>query len=153
MWMETLLGQYALILPHDSYRDMWEQTLSELGALDARVPMWPACGVRPSWWGDKWKDSWPFEKESSAEFSSLWPFAESPNDSRPGELPTNLSHINVPWAIQPEGGMVATRSLQPGLKRKQATVSEGDSSAVQEGNKLPAATRRRGKGRGMSGMR
>ncbi|KAG8719762.1 hypothetical protein FRC09_010667 [Ceratobasidium sp. 395] len=123
LWMRTLLGEYALLLPHDSYRDLYEETMAGLDALDAKATMWPACGRRPSWWNDRWKDDWPFEKQIG-ETSPLWPFGSSPNNPRRGEMPTNVSHITTPWSLRPEDGTVATRSVGDELKRKPSTAAK-----------------------------
>ncbi|KAG8737643.1 hypothetical protein FRC10_007966 [Ceratobasidium sp. 414] len=61
-WLHTPIADYALMLPHRDYVDRWEDTLNALGleAVRSKCWMWPVGGTRPEWWGEAWKDHWPF---------------------------------------------------------------------------------------------
>ncbi|KAG8781057.1 hypothetical protein FRC12_022288 [Ceratobasidium sp. 428] len=141
LWMRTLLGEYALLLPHDSYQDLYEETIAGLGALDSKVTMWPGCGLRPSWWDDLWEDDWPFKKQIGG-MLPLWPFESSPNDPNRAQISTNLSYIATPWSIRPDSGAVATRSLEHGLKRKPSVTAKQKRSSGSEQNTSKATSSR-----------
>jgi hypothetical protein len=52
-------------LPHQDYYDLWEQTLFNMRSLNASCTMfemWPQSGYCPTWWDERWKESWPFDK-------------------------------------------------------------------------------------------
>ncbi|QRW26655.1 hypothetical protein RhiXN_01250 [Rhizoctonia solani] len=117
-------GEYAMLLPHKTYRDMWEETLYDLGpgALSAMFKQWPAQGAQPPWWPDRWKDDWPFEQEVGSkqrastdvqEHELLSRQAEMPGDSwlligarseqeNQGQMLTNLDHRSG-WLLEPSG--------------------------------------------------
>ncbi|KAG9096057.1 hypothetical protein FS749_009216 [Ceratobasidium sp. UAMH 11750] len=139
VWLHTSLGEYALLLPHDSYREKWEQTVKGLGpgALSAMFVQWPACGPRPRWWHDRWKDDWPFEKDAGSKrrasmdaddyeesmrrpdvpLPSFWPtFGPRSERHTPGQMTTNLVNFNTPWSLRADGGMMPTHS--PSYKKQ-----------------------------------
>jgi hypothetical protein len=115
-----------MLLPHKTFIDMWEESLSELGPLGraAKFQLWPTGGVRPAWWDSHWKDSWPFDKASkgtnattqgdrgmeSTSSGGQWLRLGPRGDNRhPGEPRTNLNQ-NQPWILVPDSGILPTRN-------------------------------------------
>jgi hypothetical protein len=65
VWVRTMLGDYALTLPHPGYFDLWQESTVKMGAIyvGAVVEMWERSGQCPDWWEPEWKDYWPFDKQ------------------------------------------------------------------------------------------
>ncbi|KDN38131.1 hypothetical protein RSAG8_09727, partial [Rhizoctonia solani AG-8 WAC10335] len=151
VWLHTRMGQYALLLPRGAYREMWEETVSGMGpnGLSALFRQWPACGTRPSWWDERWKDDWPFEKEAGSKRRASTELdqyeAQSRENNEPpgkwkllgsrsergnqGQMRTNLDQRSQ-WELSPDG-MLSTRSnrlkdgSQPDSVSKQKAIPVG----------------------------
>ncbi|KAG8732580.1 hypothetical protein FRC11_012486 [Ceratobasidium sp. 423] len=158
IWLYTQLGQYALLLPRGSYREMWEETLAGLGpnASSAMFRLWPTGGTRPTWWDDRWKDEWPFEKDSVTEhgvgskrrasselqaearqddtlavkWKMLGPRGEQANQ---GQLRTNLDQRSQ-WELSP-CGLAPTRSFK--------FKGDGEKETVLGAKRVPINTSKR----------
>ncbi|KAG8720481.1 hypothetical protein FRC08_000129 [Ceratobasidium sp. 394] len=137
-WIQTPIADYALMLPHRDYVDKWESTLNALGPETARAKcwMWPVGGTRPEWWGDAWKDDWPFKPRSvlkrraSAEISreegaprrAVVAPEQSANQTpgpegqcgadNTGKAPTYFVRFG-PWKLQRDGGSKPSPSTAP----------------------------------------
>jgi hypothetical protein len=120
-----------MLLPHETYRDAWEETVHGLGpgALSALFKQWPAYGVRPTWWPDRWKDEWPFEKDAGSkrrastdvqEYEAInrqlevaedsWSLVRARSEtSNQGQMWTNLDHRSG-WLLEP-GGVASSSEL------------------------------------------
>ncbi|KAG9089144.1 hypothetical protein FS749_001586 [Ceratobasidium sp. UAMH 11750] len=140
VWLGTQLGEYAMLLPHDDYRDIWESTLAALGprALSASFRQWPPYGTRPHWWSVRWKDNWPFDKGAGSKRRPStdmqdYETEERRQDAAPGcswqlvgprgdthdegEMRTNISQ-RAPWVLRVDGGMAATHAAGGGHKKR-----------------------------------
>ncbi|CAE6434954.1 unnamed protein product [Rhizoctonia solani] len=153
IWLHTQLGQYALLLPRESYREMWEETAAGLGSngLAALFRQWPACGPRPSWWGDKWQDAWPFESEAGSKRRASTELeqyeAQARGNEKPpgkwvllgtrsekgnrGQMRTNLGQRGQ-WELSPHG-MMATRSGQSAGANQQDSKPAGKATSRSRG--------------------
>ncbi|KAG8734199.1 hypothetical protein FRC11_009301 [Ceratobasidium sp. 423] len=156
IWLHTQLGRYALLLPRESYREMWEDTVAGLGShgLRALFRQWPASGPRPSWWDDRWQDDWPFESEAGSKRRASTELeqyeAQARGDQKPlgkwvllgsrgeqgnrGQMRTNLTQRSQ-WELSP-CAMKATRS------GKSADVDQKDGNPAK---KATGRSKRRGK--------
>ncbi|KAG9120111.1 hypothetical protein FRC07_004543 [Ceratobasidium sp. 392] len=143
VWLGTRLGEYAVLLPRESYRDKWHSTVAGLapGALSAAYfQIWPASGTRPPWWEARWKDDWPGEKGAgskrrastdvleyedaerrqgdgvgSARWELIGPRGEQGNQ---GEMHTNIGH-RTQWVVHANGGVPGTNYLSEEEKEEE----------------------------------
>jgi hypothetical protein len=96
--MQTHLGQYTMLLPRPSYREMWEETAAGLGqdGLSAVFVQWEAHGERPHWWNERWKDEWPFPTDAGTKRRASTELEQHEAQSRsPGQLPRGWRNLGL----------------------------------------------------------
>ncbi|CUA75199.1 hypothetical protein RSOLAG22IIIB_05764 [Rhizoctonia solani] len=163
IWLHTRLGQYALLLPRATYRETWEEVVSELGpnGLSALFRQWPACGTRPSWWDEKWKDDWPFEKEAGSKrrastelgqfevearesdgLTSKWKFLGPRGEQgNQGEMRTTLDQL-CPWELSPSG-MLPTRLNKSKSSDRLGTETRGKATSTRKSRGVGKSSKRK----------
>ncbi|KAG9086984.1 hypothetical protein FRC06_002779 [Ceratobasidium sp. 370] len=152
------------MLPHQDYSDKWEGTLNALGSEAARAKcgMWPVGGTHPEWWGEAWKDDWPFKPRSTLKRRASTEILRGESASRrtaaaPGQSdnqtpvlgpqrstddtdkrPTYFVRFG-PWKLQPDGGsMPSPSTASRGRGKEVLDFSLKDFQKARDDKKVPA---------------